>query len=68
LRRSRNAVIATVFIAILALAALVQFSGKRTPNQQPPLTNIQTHSLEGLKRDFNAASDRPRVILLLSPT
>jgi hypothetical protein len=52
--------IAAVFLAILALAA-----SSRT---QTPLTKIHSDSLEPLKREFNAASDRVRVILLLSPT
>jgi hypothetical protein len=68
MRRSRNAAIAAVFIAIIAMTVSIQFSGKRTPNPQPALTNIQRGSLDQLRRDFNAASDRVRVILLLSPT
>ena len=68
MRRSRNAALAVVFIAIIAPTVSVQFSGKRTPNQQPALTSIQRGSLDQLQRDFHAASDRVRVILLLSPT
>jgi hypothetical protein len=68
MRRSRNAALAVVFIAIIALTVSVQFSGKRTPNHQPTLTNIQRGSIDQLQRDFNTASDRVRVILLLSPT
>jgi hypothetical protein len=55
---STNAGVVAVCIAIVAM----------TPNQQPALTNIQRGSLDQLQRDFNAASDRARVILLLSPT
>jgi hypothetical protein len=68
LARLRIASIAAVFIAIIAVATSVQFSGKRAPRHQPPLTKLQPQSLDELRREFNAASDRFRVILLLSPT
>jgi hypothetical protein len=59
---------AAVFIAIIAVTTSVQFSGKRAARHQPPLTKLQSQSLDELRRPFNAASDRFRVILLLSPT
>jgi hypothetical protein len=68
LARLRTASIAAVFIAIIAVATSAQSSGKRSPRHQPPLTKLQSQSLDELRREFNAASDRVRVILLLSPT
>jgi hypothetical protein len=67
-RLIRLRTIAAVFIAIIAVATSVQFSGKRAPRHQPPLTKLQSQSLDELRREFNGASDRFRVILLLSPT
>jgi len=59
LARVRTAGIAAIFIAITAMAASEQ-------HHQP--TKLQPLSLDQLRREFNAASDRVRVILLLSPT
>lgn len=40
----------------------------RTPTAQPPLTSLAADNLAQFQRAFNDASDRARVILLLSPT
>lgn len=59
---------------VLALALLPAAAGgveqeatHITPPPQPPLAVI-SDSLAALKAAFNAASDRPRVLLELSPT
>jgi hypothetical protein len=38
-----------------------------TPRSQPPLT-VLTDSVGEVRAAFNAAADRPRVVLMLSPT
>lgn len=40
----------------------------RTPTAQPPLTGLAADNLVQFQKAFNDASDRARVILLLSPT
>ena len=55
----------TVLTAVLIAIATMAASEQR---RQPPLTKLQPQSLNPLRREFNAASDRVRIILLLSPT
>jgi hypothetical protein len=59
IHRLRNAGIAAGLIAIIAMGA---------PGQHPTLTKLQPRSFDRLKREFNAAADQVRIILLLSPT
>ena len=58
-----------LFVAV-ALAFLVfwNFWGPATPHGQPPLTLLTPNNLDQFKREFNGASDRNRIVLLLSPT
>ncbi len=39
----------------------------RTPQAQPPITSLDA-SLDELRRQFNEAADRTRLLLMLSPT
>ena len=54
---------------VAALACLVfwYFSGA-PPNGQPPLRSLTANNLDQFKREFNDATDRNRLLLLLSPT
>jgi hypothetical protein len=54
-------------IAAVVLAAALGYAifAHQSPDGQPPLAVMD---LAGLKADFNRASDRTRVIVLLSPT
>jgi hypothetical protein len=56
-----------LFVLIPVVLAAAAFYGlsHRVPSGQPPLTNMD---LAMLRTDFNRADDRPRLILLLSPT
>ncbi len=55
-----------VIAAILVgAAAWYTFAPRRTPDGQPPLAAMD---LTELRAEFNRASDRPRLIVLLSPT
>jgi hypothetical protein len=54
--------------AILVLGSWWQFGGHETPQGQQPLVTIDAAALEGLKRAFNEAADKTRVIVILSPT
>lgn len=38
------------------------------PAGQPPLMEITAETIKQLRKEFNAAADRPRIIALLSPT
>lgn len=62
MRRVRSLVVAASALAILACGP------GREPVGQAPMVEITAASLETLRQQFNAASDRPRVVLLLSPT
>jgi hypothetical protein len=60
---------------LLLVAVAVAFSvfwyywgSTRTPRGQPPLTSLTRGNLDQFKRQFNDASDRTRLLLLLSPT
>ena len=53
---------------ILAAAVGYQFIGHDVPVGQQALADLNGDSLEAFKQQFNAVSDRIRVILLLSPT
>ena len=44
------------------------WSPRRTPPGQPPLARIAPSTLGLLRDAFNAASDVPRVVVLVSPT
>ena len=52
-------------VALLVVGLWYFFSAHRVPTGQAPLTRMD---LAQLRADFNAAKDRPRLILLLSPT
>lgn len=68
MKRSRKIVLIAGIAALLLAAAWYQFGGHRTAQGQPPLASLSAESLEQLRAEFNAASDQPRMILLLSPT
>jgi hypothetical protein len=54
--------------AIISALAWQVWGPARTPSGQPPLTSLASDNLAQFQEAFNKASDRARVILLLSPT
>ena len=50
---------------ILAAAGWYLLSGHQAPAGQAPLANMD---LDEFRAEFNRTSDRPRLIVLLSPT
>jgi hypothetical protein len=58
---------AIALILAVAAAGALWFGvlSHRTPTGQPPMAAMD---LAQLRADFNRAADRPRLILLLSPT
>ncbi len=40
----------------------------RTPDGQPPLTYLRSDNTDQFKDQFDGASDKARLVLLLSPT
>ena len=45
-----------------------RYAPRHMPPGQPPLTHLSAGTLDDLRAAFNASSDRPRLLLLLSPT
>lgn len=66
-KRQKVALVSIVAVLLIA-AAWYQFGGHRTAPGQPPLAELHASSIDRLRADFNAATDQPRMILLLSPT
>jgi hypothetical protein len=59
------------WFAVIAVALSVgwYFWGPRhAPRGQPPLTSLTPINLDQFKHEFNGATDRNRLVLLLSPT
>jgi hypothetical protein len=62
------------YVVLLAVAAgalfgLWYFWGmSRTPPGQPPLVSLSEKNFIQFTDEFNKAGDRPRLVLLLSPT
>lgn len=62
---------AALIVLILAVGGfwLYQFTAPRqTPPGQPPLVSLHADNFGDLARSFNEASDRVRVLVMLSPT
>lgn len=58
-----------VLLCVVAFVAGWYFWGwSRTPKGQLPLTSLAPSNLDQFKNEFNNASDRTRLLLLLSPT
>lgn len=68
MKKRQRILFIAVAAALLIAAARYQFGGHRTSPGQAALAELNVGWLEGLRADFNAASDEPRMILLLSPT
>jgi hypothetical protein len=64
--------VAQVAVAVGVLGAggflYYRYSPRRVPSGQPPLADLSATTLDDLRAAFNAASDRKRLLLLLSPT
>jgi hypothetical protein len=60
-------VFSIVSLGLLAFA-YPYFNSHKTPAAQAPLSDLTAQSLETFRTQFNAAKDRTRIILLLSPT
>ncbi len=58
-----------LMVAIVVLAAIFYLWGSsQTPPGQPPLVSLNEANLADFQQSFNAASDKTRIVLLLSPT
>jgi len=60
-------VFSIVFLGLLAFA-YAYLNNHKTPAGQVPLSDLTAQSLETFRTQFNAAKDRTRIILLISPT
>ena len=54
-------------VAVVALFLGWYFWGS-APRSQPPLTSLTSRNFDQFKQEFNDTADRPRLVLLLSPT
>ena len=52
----------------VALFAWVKVAPREVPAGQPPLLTLGKGSLPGFRDTFNAAENRARILVLLSPT
>jgi len=66
-RRILIVVFSIVSLGLLAFAYAFLNSHK-APAGQAPLSDLTAQSLETFRAQFNAAKDRTRIILLVSPT
>ena len=64
----RSWVIVLALVVIVALAGLYYAKAGHVPAGQPPLVEIDSHTLSELQADFNRTAGSVRVILLISPT
>jgi len=61
-------VAAVLTLLIAGSFAYYRYAPRQMPIGQPPLTQLSADTLRELRTAFNAASDRTRLLLLLSPT
>jgi len=64
----RKYVVSGAIGGVLVAALVYFYGGSQTPSGQPPLRSLTAENLNELKKDFNAAKNETRVLLLLSPT
>jgi len=65
----RIAQVAGTIALLLVIAFLYyRYAPRHVPRGQPALTHLSADTLGDLRAAFNAASDRTRLLLLLSPT
>jgi hypothetical protein len=55
-------------LGLVALAGGGACGAGTAPPGQPPMAVLTAQALETVRQAFNQMSDRPRVVLLLSPT
>jgi hypothetical protein len=67
MKRLRLPVI-TVLVLIAAAFAWWRFGTRHVPEGQPPLATLDTTTIAALRDDFNDATGRTRIIVLLAPT
>ncbi|HET7224800.1 MAG TPA: hypothetical protein VFK69_03710 [Candidatus Eisenbacteria bacterium] len=57
-----------LLVALAGSRALGQDALHLTPAGQPPLAVIADDSLGGMRQRFNQLADRPRMLVMFSPT
>jgi hypothetical protein len=65
--KKRAVIVAIVAVALL-LAGVYLWGPSSVPRGQEPLTVLSTANLSEFATAFDASSDVPRMVLLLSPT
>lgn len=65
----RAAIAVVLLVAALTAWWFFYLHGPReTPQGQPPLAHLTPETFASIERSFNDASDRVRVLVMLSPT
>jgi hypothetical protein len=57
-----------VLVVVVLTIGWYLWGSRRAPRGQPPLTSLTPANLDLFKSAFNGATDRNRLVLLLSPT
>ncbi|HSA94234.1 MAG TPA: hypothetical protein VLE48_14570 [Terriglobales bacterium] len=60
--------VAAAVLLLVAVLGWQLWGPSQAPSGQPPMLELNTENVASLKRGFNEASDRVRIIALLSPT
>jgi hypothetical protein len=68
LKMKKKYILAGFLLALLALLAFYLSRDSTTPIGQDPLETLTAQNLIDFQRSFDAFSDGPRIVLLLSPT
>ena len=64
----KRALLLTVMAILVLLAAVYLWGPSSVPIGQEPLLALSTSNFSDFENAFDAASDAPRLVLLLSPT
>ncbi len=65
--KTRSLIVALV-LALLGGFAYYLRAERHAPAGQPPFATLDSASLDSLRSDFNAHTDKVRIVVLLSPT
>jgi len=68
MRASSKFGLAVIAVVVVFVISWYFWGWSRPPLSQPPLTSLSTDNFTQFRQAFDQATDRPRLVLLLSPT